>query len=169
MLILIASVDKNYGIGKDGGLLFPIKADLRRFKELTTGHTVVMGRKTLLSLPNGMPLKNRSNIVLSRNPEFELEGALVCRSKEEFFAAAGERELVFVIGGASVYKELLPYCAKALLTEIDCEFEADRFLPNISKMENWRLENRSEPLEHEGIFFRYAEYINLEPLDFEQI
>lgn len=166
MLILIASVDKNYGIGKDGALLFPIKADLRRFKELTTGNTVVMGRKTLLSLPNGKPLKNRENIVLSRNCDLQVEGAEVCGSKEELFELIRGREKVFVIGGASVYNELLPYCERAMLTEIDAQFEADCFIEKISEKENWHLENVSEPLEHEGVLFRYAEYVNSSVLNF---
>lgn len=168
MLILIASVDKGFGIGKNGELLFPVKADLRRFRELTTGNTVVMGKNTLLSLPGGRPLKNRRNIVLSRNLNFCVDGALVCASARELFENIEKNDRVFVIGGESVYRELLPYCSTALLTELDANFDADRFLPDISKMENWQLADRSEPLEQDGISFCYSEYTNLSPLEFLQ-
>ena len=127
---LIVAIDKNNGIGKNGDLLCHLSADLKHFKEVTTGKTVVMGYNTLISLPKSAPLKNRRNIVLYEK-DIEIEGAEVCHSIDELIALVKELDSdeVFVIGGAMVYSTLMPYCEKLYITHIDHTFDADRFLP----------------------------------------
>ena len=151
----IVAVDRNWGIGKDNQLLFPIPADLKRFRALTTGHAILMGRKTLESFPKG-PLPNRRNIVLSRNPGYRVEGAQVVSTPEEAAALAGEDG--FVIGGESVYRLLLPLCDTALVTKIDASFPADAWFPDLDHHPDWRLTGEEPPLEHNGVTFRYVTY-----------
>lgn len=125
---IIVSVDKNGGIGRDGELLVRIKRDMKRFRELTLGGVVIMGRKTFVSLPNASPLKDRVNIVLTRGG-FSAEGVLTAHSVEELFSLLErypDREH-WVIGGESVYKQLLPYCDRAYITRICGEYAADAF------------------------------------------
>ena len=126
---LIAAVDKNWAIGKDNGLLVSIPADMKFFRETTTGKFVVMGRKTLESFPNGLPLKNRVNIVLTTDYSYQVKDAVIVHSKEEL-----EEELqkynsedIYVIGGESVYRLLLDACDTAHITKIDYAYEADAF------------------------------------------
>ena len=128
----IVCVDKNRGIGKDGKLLYHNKKDMEFFKETTTGKVVVMGRNTFLSLPHQQPLKDRINIVLTHDNNFVPSGALVARSIEELFEITKKYSTddIFVIGGASVYEQLLPYCDTVYMTIIDTEpKEADTFFP----------------------------------------
>ena len=113
---LIVAVDQNWAIGKDGDQLVYLKEDLKRFRTLTSGHTVILGRKTLATFPGGRPLKNRRNLILSRNPHFQAERAEVFPSVEELVKQADGD--AFVIGGASVYEQLLPYCDTAYITKI---------------------------------------------------
>ena len=129
---LIVAVDRSWAIGREGDQLLYLSADLRRFKELTLGGTVILGRKTLATFPGGRPLKGRRNLILSRSPDFAPEGAEVFRSVEELLAAAPEDS--FVIGGESVYRALLPYCTTAYVTKIDAAFPADRFFPDLDAL-----------------------------------
>ena len=156
---LIVAIDKNNGIGKNGDLLCHLSADLKHFKEVTTGKTVVMGYNTLISLPKSAPLKNRRNIVLYEK-DIEIEGAEVVHNLDELFALIKDipSDEVFVIGGAMVYNTLMPYCEKLFITHIDKAFEADRFLNEI-KEEEWQILDESESLEEEGITFRYVTYV----------
>ena len=112
---LIVAVDKNWAIGKDGDQLVYLSEDLKRFKALTTGHPVILGRKTLATFPGGRPLKGRRNLILSRSADFAPEGAEVFSDVETLRAAAPED--AFVIGGASVYRQLLPWCEHRLRDE----------------------------------------------------
>ena len=133
MIAIIAAIDKNNALGFENKLLFYLPDDLKRFKALTTGHTVVMGRKTFDSLPKGA-LPNRRNIVLSRSKKLELPGAEVYPSLEEALKHCEEEEQVFIMGGASVYRQALPLADKLFLTEIDAEAEqADVYFPAIDK------------------------------------
>ena len=115
---LIVNVTENWGIGCKDRLLVAISADLKRFRALTTGKTVILGRRTLATFPGGRPLKNRENIVLTRDPAFSAEGALAAHDLAELFALLRGKNTddVCVIGGASVYEQLLPYCARARVT-----------------------------------------------------
>ncbi|MBQ4610187.1 MAG: dihydrofolate reductase [Clostridia bacterium] len=155
---IIVAVDKNYGIGKDGGLLFSIPEDMAFFRSMTRGKTVIMGRKTLESLPGGRPLKGRRNIVFSRDPGFNAQGVERVSSVEELMAALGKEEDAFVIGGEAIYAALLPYCDRAYVTMVKAEAEADRFFPNIQEMADWTLADASQWKEHEGLPFQFREY-----------
>ncbi|MDR2804824.1 MAG: dihydrofolate reductase [Dysgonamonadaceae bacterium] len=138
---IIAAIGKNNEIGKGNELLCHLPADLKHFKEITSGHTVIMGRKTFDSLPNG-PLPRRTNVVISRNPELEIAGAIVCPSFDVALLKAMDEEEVFVIGGAQVYRQALPAADKLYLTKIHAAFpEADRFFPAIDYRE-WREVDR---------------------------
>ena len=153
---LIVAVDQNWAIGKDGDQLVYLKEDLKRFRTLTSGHTVILGRKTLATFPGGRPLKNRRNLILSRNPQFQAEGAEVFSSVEELVQQADGD--AFVIGGASVYEQLLPYCDTAYITKIHAGFPADTYFPDLDKSEDWEIIEESESLEQDGIAYHYVTY-----------
>ena len=127
---LIVAVDQNWGIGKNGTMPWHIRADMRYFKEKTLGTTVLMGRKTLLSFPGAKPLPNRENVVLSSRADFAPEGVTVVNSLQELLEYK-TRDDVFVIGGGSVYKALLPYCKYAYVTKIDAAYDCDTYFPKM--------------------------------------
>ena len=129
---LVACVDKNFGLGRNGQLLFRIPADLKRFRELTLNHTIVFGRRTLATFPNQRPLDRRRNIILSTSLE-KVSGAQIVRSVEELFAILNVAEKTFVVGGAQVYGELIPYATEIFLTVVDAEVAADVFFPPVDE------------------------------------
>ena len=143
---MIAAVDSNWAIGNKNRLLTSIPADMKFFRETTSGHVVVMGRKTLESFPNGLPLKNRTNIVLTANPSYEVKDTVIVHSEAELLEELKkyEGEEIFVIGGESIYRMLEPYCDVAYITKIDHEYEADAYFPNLDQMPEWRLAKESE-------------------------
>ena len=153
---LIAAVDRNWALGKDGDQLVYLKEDLKRFRALTEGGCVILGRRTLAALPGGRPLKNRRNIVLSRDPFFSADGAEVCRSVEEVLALAPDD--AFVIGGGQVYRAFLPYCDTAYITKIDGAFPADCWLPDLDSEPGWTAAEESDRLEQDGLGYRYVTY-----------
>lgn len=153
---LVVAVDRSWAIGNQGDQLFYIPADLQRFKALTMGRPVILGRKTLATFPGGRPLKGRENLILSRNPDFKPEGATVYPDLESLLAAAPANSMV--IGGESVYRALLPYCDVAHVTQIDAAPEADTFFPNLDEDPAWEITETSEWLDHEGLPFRYVTY-----------
>ena len=154
---LIAAVDQNWAIGTGGDQLCYIPADLKRFRALTTGHPVILGRKTLATFPGGRPLKNRRNLVLSRDPAFAPEGAEVFRDLDSLLDAAPADS--FVIGGASVYAALLDACHTAYITKIHAAWpEADAFFPNLDENPAWEAVEESGPQEDGGFSFRYVTY-----------
>ena len=154
---LIAAVDRNWAIGKGGDQLCYIPTDLKRFRALTTGHPVILGRRTLATFPGGRPLKGRRNLVLSRDPAFAPEGAEVFRDLDSLRAAAPAD--AFVIGGGSVYAALLDACDTAYITKIDAAWpEADAFFPELDKDPAWAVAEEGEPLEDGGFSFRYVTY-----------
>lgn len=154
---VIVAVDRNWAIGKDGDQLVYISEDLKHFKELTTGHPVILGRKTLATFPGGRPLKGRRNLVLSRNPGFAPEGAEVFRDLPSLLAAA--RSDAFVVGGASVYAALLDKCDTAYVTKISGHFPvADCFFPDLDASPEWEVAEEGPELEEEGLTFRYVTY-----------
>ena len=164
-MIAIVNVTENWGIGFENQLLVSISADLKRFRALTQGKTVILGRKTLETFPGKKPLKNRRNLILSTDPAFTVEGGEVCHSLAEVLEKVKELppEEVCVIGGASVYEALLPWCHKALVTKTFLSCPADRFFPDLDSLPNWRRE-RVSPLEEEaGVFFQYIDYVNQSP------
>ena len=159
-MILIAAVDKNWGIGKDNELLTHIPADQRFFRETTTGNIVVMGRRTLESFPGGEPLKNRTNLVLTRNPSYKKEGVMVFHDMDTLLEECGKYpgDSVFCIGGASVYKEFLPFCDKALITRIDEEYEADAYFPDLDSLPEWKITYTSEEQTYFDLIYHFVTY-----------
>ena len=168
---LIVNVTENWGIGLENRLLVSISADLRRFRQLTEGKTVILGRRTLETFPGGRPLKNRRNILLTANPDFRAEGAEIVHSEQELFAVLRTlpREELCVIGGASVYRLLLDYCDAARVTKTGLVCKADAFFPDLDAAENWRIAAQSELQEENGLRFRYIDYVNLTPKAFPTV
>ncbi len=152
----IVCVSQNWGIGRDGALLFRISADLKRFKALTVGKTVILGRKTLDTFPGGKPLKDRRNIVLSRR-ELDIPGAEIAHSFEEAAALGGDDAIV--IGGASVYMALLGRCDRVCVTKVLADADADSFFPRLDDNPDWRVASESEVFEENGLKFRFVDYI----------
>ncbi len=159
---MIVCVSRNWGIGKDNQLLFHIPNDLKQFRALTIGKTIVMGHNTLKSLPGGKPLPERTNIVLSRDPSLVVEGATVCHDMQDVLIELStvSPDDVFIIGGASVYKMFLPYCRRALITRVDAAPEADSFFPDLQEHPQWKIRQESDFMEHNGLSYQYVEYIN---------
>jgi dihydrofolate reductase len=153
---LIVAVDRNWAIGKDGDQLVYIPEDLKRFRTLTMGHPVILGRKTLATFPGGRPLKGRRNLILSRTAGFAPEGAEVYSDTETLLEKAPED--AFVIGGASVYQALLSRCDRAYVTKLDAAFPADCWFPNLDENPAWAVGETSAPMEHDGLTFRYVTY-----------
>lgn len=154
---LIVAADQNWAIGKGGDQLCYLKEDLKRFKGLTSGHPVILGRKTMATFPGGRPLKNRPNLILSRDPDFSVEGGTVFPDLESLLSAAPADG--FVIGGGSVYKALLPYCDTAYVTRIAHAFpDADTFFPDLDADPAWQVVSAEAPLEQDGLVYRYVTY-----------
>lgn len=159
---IIAAASRNWGIGKDNGLLFNIPTDMKFFRETTMGKVVIMGRKTLESFPGARPLPKRENIVLSRNPDYAPEGVTVCRTPQEVLAEAKKHDSddVFVIGGAQIYRMMIPFCKRAYITLVDAEPEADSFLPDFTKLVGWRLADATDAVEENGVRFNFNIFEN---------
>ena len=155
----IVAVSQSWGIGKGGDLLFRLPSDLRRFKAMTTGHTVIMGRKTLDSLPGGKGLPHRRNLVLSRQSDFAPDRAEVIHSVEDILKTAEDD--AFVIGGQQVYEQLLPYCTRVYVTKVLADPEADAFFPDLDKLPEWKVASTGEMLTENGLSFQYVEYIRI--------
>lgn len=153
---LIVAVDRNWAIGRDGDQLAYLSEDLKRFKALTMGKTVILGRKTLSTFPGGKPLKGRNNLILSTDMNYVVEGAVVAHSVAEAVEKAPVDAVV--IGGASVYRALLPWCDTAHVTKIDAAFEADAYFPDLDAHPDWRAEEPSAPVEQDGLTYRYVTY-----------
>lgn len=157
---LIVAVDKNWGIGQGGKLLTSIPSDMKFFRETTKGHVVVMGRKTLESFPNKQPLVQRVNIVITKDPSYQVKGAIVVHSVEEAVKECEQyqKEDIYVIGGASIYKQMLPYCKKALITKIDYAFQADTYFPNLDEDPEWKMKKESEEETCFDLIYYFTEY-----------
>lgn len=156
----IVAVSKNLGIGYENDLLYNIPEDKKFFRSMTLGKVVVMGRKTLESMPGGKPLKDRTNIVLTRNNDYAPEGVTVCHSAEELMKQLEDYESddVMIIGGAEIYKLLLPHCDTAYVTRINDEKPADKFFPDLDSDKDWLLTESSEEKEYEGISYSFCTY-----------
>ncbi len=157
---IIVAVDKNWAIGCDNRLLVSIPSDMKFFRETTTGKVVVMGRKTLESFPGGRPLKNRTNIVLTHKQDFEMKDAIVCHSIEELLEELKkyDSEDIYIIGGDSVYKQMLPYCDLAHITKIDHAYQADSWFPNLDEDNEWEITADSEEQTYFDLEFRFLKY-----------
>ncbi len=157
---LIAAADQNWGIGKNGGLLTHLSGDLRYFKEKTSGKVVVMGRATLESLPGGKPLPNRTNIVLTGNPDFEKEGCVIVHDLDELWKECEkyDSEDIMVIGGEQIYMQLMKYCDRLFITKIFESFDADKHLMNVDKMRRFEVAWESDVQEENGVQYQFVEY-----------
>lgn len=156
----IVNVDNNWGIGLGDSLINHIPADMKFFKEKTTGNVVVMGKSTFLTFPGKKALPNRVNIVLTTDPEWSAPDVIVCHSIEELFVQLKRYDpsTVYVIGGSSVYEQLLPYCDTAYVTKVDNEKPADKFFPNLDENEDWKMVCESETMEHNGVSYKFTTY-----------
>ena len=163
MIYAIVHADKEWGIGKGNDMMFSLPKDMKFFRETTSGHTVVMGGKTLRSFPNQKPLKNRTNIVLSRGQV--RDDCIIVRSYGELFAELKMRknEEIYVIGGGEIYRELLPYCHGALVTKVDAIGGAEVFFPNLDENENFICVEEGERIEDNGYTIRFTTYQNKNP------
>lgn len=157
---LIAAVDENWAIGNNNELLIRIPADHKFFRQETTGKVVVLGRKTLETFPQRMPLKNRTNIILSANREYRVKDAVVVHDMEELLEKLEQYDTkdVYVIGGESVYRQLLPYCDTAHITKIDHTYAADAYFPNLDEMPEWQITADSEEQTYFDITYHFLKY-----------
>lgn len=157
---LIVAVDRNWAIGKDNKLLVRIPDDQKFFRETTTGKVVVMGRKTLESFPNGLPLKNRVNIVLTRDMRYTVKDAIVVHSMDELHQELSKykSEDIYVIGGDSIYKQMVDECDLALVTYVDYAYDADAYFPNLDEKDNWELVEESEEQTYYDLEFYFRAY-----------
>lgn len=156
----VVAVDENWAIGNKNKLLVSIPNDMKMFRELTTGNVVVLGRKTLETFPGGQPLKNRTNIILSRNEDYAVNGAVVVHSVEELLEELKkyDSEDIYVIGGDSIYKQMLPYCDTAHVTKIDHAYEADSYFPNLDKDPEWEVTADSDEQVYFDLTYHFVKY-----------
>lgn len=157
---IIAAVDKNWAIGNKNSLLVQIPRDQKLFREITTGKVIVMGRKTLESLPQKQPLENRTNIVLTTDKSYAVKGAIIVHSLEELLEELKKYhdEDIYIVGGATVYRQMLPYCNVAHITKIDYAYEADAYFPNLDELSEWQISADSEEQTYfdlEYVFLKY--------------
>lgn len=157
---LIVAVDKNWSIGNQGQLLVSIPEDKRLFREETLGKVIVMGRKTLESLPGKQPLYGRVNIVLTKNPDYKVKGAIVCHSLEQVMEELEkyEKSDCFIIGGQSMYEQFLPLCNIAHVTYIDYLYSADTHFPNLDKDSEWEMTRESDEQTYFNLCYTYRLY-----------
>ena len=156
----IVAVDNNWAIGSKNNLLVRIPADHKNFRQETTGKVVVLGRKTLETFPQGMPLPNRINIILSTNPDYKVKDAVVVHSKEELDTELKKypTEDVYIIGGESVYRMMLPACDVVHVTKIDHDYEADAYFPNLDKDDEWEITAESEEQTYFDLEYYFVKY-----------
>ena len=154
-IAIIVAIARNFAIGKNNDLLFHLPSDLKRFKKITSGHAVIMGKRTLFSLPNG-PLPNRRNIVITDVPEETFEGCVTVYSVEEAIMAVKDESMAFVIGGGMIYRQFYPIAGRLYLTMANKDFDADTFFPEIN-FEEWKVEFREDLFDEKNNF----EYSNI--------
>lgn len=164
---IIVAVDNNWAIGNKGELLVSIPEDHKFFRNVTMGNVVILGRKTLATFPNGLPLKGRDNIILSNNMNYKVDGAIVVHSKEELLEKLKDfkDKNIYVIGGGSIYQMLLPYCRYAHVTKINYNYDADTFFPNLDKLDNWKLIDESDENTYFSIEYYFYKYENTSPME----
>lgn len=157
---LIAAADKNWGIGRDNRLLVRIPEDMKFFQKMTTGKVVVVGRKTLETFPGGQPLKNRTNIVLTSNPDFKAKGAAVAHSMEELLRELEKYDSrdIYIAGGESVYRQMVDLCDTAYITKIEYAYQADAWFPNLDEKEEWELTKDSEEQTYFDLEYYFLKY-----------
>jgi len=157
---LIVAVDKNWAIGNGNKLLVSIPQDMKFFRETTMGKVVVMGRKTLESFPGGQPLKKRTNIVITGDRSYDVKDAIVVHSIDEALEELKKynEDDIYVIGGESIYRQMLPYCKLAHVTKIDHAYEADTYFPNLDEMEDWEVTGVSDEQTYFDLEYEFVRY-----------
>lgn len=157
---IIVAVDKNWSIGNQGQLLVSIPEDKKMFRDETLGKVIVMGRKTLESLPGKQPLYGRTNIVLTRNPDYKVKGALVCHSLSQVREELSRypKENCFIIGGQSIYEQFLPFCDTAHVTYIDYAYSADTYFPDLDKDPSWEMTAESDEQTYFDLCYTFRMY-----------
>ena len=162
---LIVAVDENCAIGNKNDLLIRIPADHKMFRQETTGKVVVLGRKTLETFPQGLPLKNRTNIILSTNPSYKVKDAVVVHSVEELLKELEKynTEDIYIIGGESIYRQMLPYCDVAHVTKIDYAYTADAYFPDLDQLPEWEITADSEEQTYFDIAYHFVKYERTKP------
>lgn len=157
---MIVAVDKNWAIGNKNQLLISIPADHKMFRQETTGKVVVLGRKTLETFPNGLPLVNRTNIILSTNRDYKVKDAIVVNSIEELQEELKHYDTkdVYIIGGETVYRQMLPYADTVHVTKIDRVYEADAYFPNLDELENWKITAQSDEQVYFDTTYTFEKY-----------
>ena len=157
---VIVAVDKNWAIGKDNKLLVSIPQDMKFFRQTTLGKVVVMGRKTLESFPNGLPLKQRTNIVTTRDKNYSVKDAVIVHSVEEALKELEKypSEDIYVIGGDSIYRQMLPHCDVAHVTKINHAYEADTFFPNLDEKKEWLVTGVSDEQTYFDLEYEFVKY-----------
>jgi len=157
---IIVAVDKNWAIGLNNKLLVRIPADMKFFQNTTTGKVVVMGRKTLESLPNGQPLKNRTNIVITKNKDYKMKDTTVVHTIDELLEELKKykSEDIYIIGGESIYRQMLPLCDTAHITKIDYTYQADTYFPNLDEDEAWEMTADSEEQTYFDLEYYWCKY-----------
>ena len=161
---IVVAADLHWGIGLHGTQTLVVPEDRKHFRQVTGTGTILVGRKTLLDFPGGKPLKNRRNIILTTDQTFAVEGGETAHSVAEALELIKDEDpdTVFVCGGESVYRQLLPYCKRAYVTRIDAAPEADAHFPDLDALPNWEIEDPGEEREHEGLKYRFQTYVNTE-------
>lgn len=154
---LIVAVYEDWGIGKDGTQPVALSADRKFFRETTRGAMVIVGRKTLADFPGGKPLPGRENVVITRQ-QAQIPGVTVCHSPEEAAALAEDQTKAFVIGGGSVYRQMLPFCKNAYVTKVHACPESDTFFPDLDAAEDWQLKQVLQSGEENGIAYEVCLY-----------
>lgn len=157
---LIVAVDNNWAIGNKNELLVRIPNDHKHFREETTGKVVVLGRKTLETFPQGQPLKNRTNIILTTDRKYQVKDAIIVHSIQELLEELKKYndEDIYIIGGESVYRQMLPYCNVAHITKIDHSYEADTYFPNLDQDEEWHITADSDEQTYFDIAYQFVKY-----------
>ena len=157
---LIVAVDNNWAIGNKNELLVRIPNDHKHFREETTGKVVVLGRKTLETFPQGQPLKNRTNIILTTDRKYQVKDAIIVHSIAELLEKLKKYndEDIYIIGGESVYRQMLPYCNVAHITKIDHSYEADTYFPNLDQDEEWHITADSDEQTYFDIAYQFLKY-----------
>ena len=161
---LIVAVDKNWAIGNQNRLLVSIPADMKFFRETTMNKVVVLGRKTLESFPNGLPLKKRTNIVITRDKNYQVKDAIVVHSVEEALKELEKysEEEIYVIGGESIYRQMLPYCKVAHVTKVNHAYDADTYFPNLDEKDEWVVTGVSEEQTYFDLEYEFVRYERLQ-------
>jgi len=157
---MIVAVDSNWAIGNKGQLLISIPADHKMFRNETTGKVVVLGRKTLDTFPGGQPLAQRTNIILSKKKDYKVKGATVVHSIDQLLEELEEYDSseIYIIGGATVYEQMLPYVDTVHVTKIDREYDADAYFPNLDKDSEWKITAESDEQYYFDTTYEFCKY-----------